>query len=102
MSVKNQTIHLPPFFPVSIRQAQSELFFRAHLIKEFPGLKENHPDHVKKLSHQAKALIKHLAQISLEIAQLVVTQDEGEEGLPDGSWWKSPRICPAVRRGGSA
>jgi hypothetical protein len=70
--------------------------FRAHLIKEFPGQKENHSDHVKKVSHQAKALIKHLAQISLEIAQLVVAQDEGEEGLPDWFMVEIARDLPRI------
>jgi hypothetical protein len=57
--------------------------FRAQLIKELPveraGLTDNH----QALAHHAKALIKDLAAISLEIAQLVVVKQDGES-LP--SW----------------
>ncbi len=52
--------------------------FRAQLIKELPveraALTESH----QYLAHRAKALIKELAAISLEIAQIVVAKQEGE------------------------
>ena len=55
--------------------------FRAQLIKELPreraGVREVHRD----LAHRAKGLIKELASISLEMAQMVVVK--GEDSLPD-------------------
>ncbi|MNS69560.1 AAA domain protein [compost metagenome] len=57
--------------------------FRAHLIKELPGSKDVLSEHHKMLAHRAKALIKSLSIISLEIAQLSVAKSEAGDSLPD-------------------
>src|SRR5262249_48768476 len=57
--------------------------FRALLIKDLPAdnVAINHDQ--RAMAHRAKALLKELAAINLEIAQIVVTNEhEGEEGLP--------------------
>lgn len=56
--------------------------FRAQLSKQLPNDKKVLSDKQKKLAHQAKALIKELAAISLEMAQMVVTSQKEDEGLP--------------------
>lgn len=56
--------------------------FRAQLIKQLPGDKDIMNDKQKKLAHRAKALIKDLASISLEMAQMVVSKQDEDEGLP--------------------
>jgi len=55
--------------------------FRAQLLKELPAEKEGITESQKTLAHRGKALIKDLAALSLEIAQMVVS-DEGGEVLP--------------------
>lgn len=57
--------------------------FRAQLIKELPRGKESLKGGQKQLAHTAKALIKDLSEISLEIAQMVVAEEEGAEPLPE-------------------
>ncbi|MBF0397677.1 MAG: AAA family ATPase [Desulfobacterales bacterium] len=59
--------------------------FRAHLMKQLPSQKDQQGEHHKELAHKAKALIKQLARISFEIAQMVVAQDEESKGIP--SWF---------------
>ena len=56
--------------------------FRAQLIKELPPEKNKISGTVLDLSFKAKGLIRDLANISLEIAQMTVAAD-GEEVLPD-------------------
>lgn len=56
--------------------------FRAQLIKELPADKEVLGENQRRLAHRAKALIKELASISFEIAQMVVSQEENSESLP--------------------
>lgn len=56
--------------------------FRARLIKELPPEKEKISNTAKELGLRAKTLLKDLAHLNLEIAQMVVNQDEGE-GVPD-------------------
>jgi hypothetical protein len=58
--------------------------FRAQLLKELPDEKEGITESQKNLAHRGKALIKDLASISLEVAQMVVS-DEGGVVLP--SWF---------------
>ncbi len=58
--------------------------FRAHLIKELPAERADLGSTGQMLAHRSKALLKDLASISLENAQLVVAEQEGEQGLP--SW----------------
>ena len=56
--------------------------FRAQLIKELPPEKNKISGSVQDLSFKAKGLIKDLANVSLEIAQMAVAAD-GESTLPD-------------------
>ena len=56
--------------------------FRAQLIKELPKDKKNSSATTSALSLQAKSLIKDLANISLEIAQVTVANIDGK-ALPD-------------------
>lgn len=56
--------------------------FRAHLIKQLPPTKESMNEKQKMFSHRAKALIKDLAAINLEIAQMVVSKQDEEQSLP--------------------
>ena len=55
--------------------------FRARLIKEMPVERAALTERHQYLAHRAKALIKELAAISLEIAQIVVAKQE-DETLP--------------------
>ena len=56
--------------------------FRAQLIKQLPNDKEVMNEKQKKLAHKSKALIKELSSISLEMAQMVVSKQGEDEGLP--------------------
>jgi hypothetical protein len=56
--------------------------FRAQLIKLLPADKQAMNESHKQLAHKSKALIKDLAIISLEIAQMTVAQNN-EGSLPD-------------------
>lgn len=56
--------------------------FKARLMKELPQDKNNLSGAAQELSFRAKALMKDLANISLEIAQMVVSA-EGDCPLPD-------------------
>ncbi len=55
--------------------------FRAQMIKELPSDRSGVTGAHKELAHRAKALLKDLASISLEMAQMVVSE-EGGETLP--------------------
>jgi hypothetical protein len=60
--------------------------FRAQLVKELPADKSNLSPATTQLSMRAKVLMKDIANISLEIAQMtVIPADEasGDPGLPD-------------------
>lgn len=54
--------------------------FRARLVKELPASKEHGSAAAKRLAFRAKALLVELAEISLEIAQSVIADDE--DGVP--------------------
>lgn len=56
--------------------------FKAQLVKELPPHKDAMTAGSKDLAHTAKSLLKDLAIISLEMAQMVVTSDDATEGLP--------------------
>ena len=58
--------------------------FRAQLLKELPKENVNLKETQRQLTFRAKDLIKELASISLEIAQMVVSEQKGE-ALP--SWF---------------
>lgn len=71
--------------------------FRAHLIKELPTQNESLSLHAKELSYHAKALIKQLASISLEIAQMVVARDDTDAAaLPDWFIIEIARDLPRI------
>ncbi len=55
---------------------------RAQLIKELPAEREKATDAHRQLAHRAKGLIADLSSISLEIAQMVVSDEEGGQALP--------------------
>lgn len=59
--------------------------FHAHLLKELPADAQSRNDAQRQFAHRAKALLKELAAISFEMAQLVVAADENGETLP--SWF---------------
>ena len=71
--------HAPEDRDVLYFLAQS---FKAQLVKELPPDKDNFSAATKELSFRAKGLIRDLANISLEIAQMTVTADE-DNALPD-------------------
>lgn len=52
--------------------------FRAKLLQELPSNKNNLSGDGKYLTHRSKALMKELASINHEIAQMVVSADEGK------------------------
>ncbi len=56
--------------------------FRAKLLMELPKDKQKLDNTTKQLTHRAKAMIKELSQISLEIAQMVVSSDN-DRTLPE-------------------
>ncbi|MCP4692461.1 MAG: MoxR family ATPase [Desulfobacterales bacterium] len=70
--------------------------FRAHLLKELPNLKDDLNHSQKELVHKSKALIKQLASISLEIAQMVVSKDEQENTLPAWFMVEITRDLPRI------
>jgi len=55
--------------------------FRAQLIKELPREPKQLTESHQSLAHRAKGLLKELAEISLEIAQMVVGQSEREDDV---------------------
>lgn len=70
--------------------------FKSHLIKELPVNKTENSAHVKALAHTSKTLIKQLASISLEIAQMVVTKNKNDDGLPDWFMVEIARDLPRI------
>lgn len=56
--------------------------FRAKLLMELPVEKKNLNRNTQTLTHRAKALIKDLSHINLEIAQMVVSSDD-DKVLPE-------------------
>jgi MoxR-like ATPase len=68
----------PPKHEEPFSTPRSSQSFRAHLIKELPSDSQNAGPQHKQLAHRAKALLKELASISLEMAQLVVADEDPE------------------------
>ncbi len=58
--------------------------FRAQLLKELPQDANAKGEGTRQIAHRAKGALKDLAAISLEIAQIVIAEDDGEK-LP--SWF---------------
>lgn len=56
--------------------------FRAQLVKELPETQGALTGSTRELAHRAKSLIRDLAAISLEMAQMVVAQAENGDTLP--------------------
>ena len=56
--------------------------FRDRLLLELPKSKEQLDSNTQFFTHKAKALIKELASINFELAQLVAS-DDGGKTLPD-------------------
>ena len=52
--------------------------FRAHLMKNLPADRGALKGNAQELAHRAKALMKELASISLEMAQMAVAEEKGE------------------------
>ena len=52
--------------------------FRAKLLMELPEDKQKMDKNAQFLTHRAKALIKDLSHISLELAQMIVSSDDGK------------------------
>jgi hypothetical protein len=59
--------------------------FRARLVRELPAERDRLSEDSKVLLHRAKGSLKELARISLEIAQLVMSDDDGKS-MP--SWFR--------------
>ncbi len=59
--------------------------FRARLAKELPADRRHASGGVRQFAFRAKSLLVELAEISLEIAQLVIAEDE--KGTPLPSWF---------------
>jgi MoxR-like ATPase len=57
--------------------------FRAQLVKELPPDRSAATNGYRELAHRAKALLKDLAAISLEMAQMVVSKQGEGDSLPD-------------------
>ena len=52
--------------------------FRAKLLMELPDDKQKLDRNTQFLTHRAKALIKDLSHINLELAQMIVSSDDGK------------------------
>lgn len=70
--------------------------FRAQLVKELPPKREGLAGAQKALVHLALTRIKELAQISLEIAQMVVGEAEDGAGLPNWLRVDIVRVLPRL------
>lgn len=74
--------------------------FRARLLHELPENKQKMNKDAQYLTHRAKALIKELSQINHEIAQMVVSAEEGEV-LPDWFMVEIVRDLPRLANTGN-
>jgi hypothetical protein len=70
--------------------------FRAHLSRELPPRREGLSPQAAEAAHAAKALLRQLAQISLEIAQMVLAADSPEGALPDWFMVEIARDLPRI------
>lgn len=69
--------------------------FRAKLLTELPEDKQQLNKNTQYLTHRAKALIKDLAHINLELAQMVVSSDDGKV-LPEWFMLEIVRDLPRL------
>lgn len=72
--------------------------FRAMLLHELPEKKQKMNREAQYLSHRAKAMIKELSSINYEIAQMVVSDDNGKV-LPDWFMVEIVRDLPRLASG---
>lgn len=70
--------------------------FRAQLIKELPQKKNNLSNESKNLALRAKMLLIELAEISTEIAQMVIMKGDAEKSLPAWFMVESSREIPVL------
>ena len=70
--------------------------FRAYLSRELPARRETLSTQAAETAHTAKALLRQLAQISLEIAQMVLASDSPEGALPDWFMVEIARDLPRI------
>lgn len=71
--------------------------FRGKLIHELPDNKQKMNKQAQYLTHRAKALIKELSSINFEVAQMVISEDEGKR-LPDWFMVEIVRDLPRLAR----
>lgn len=71
--------------------------FRAKLIHELPVNKQKMNQEAQYLAHRAKALLKELSAINYEIAQMVVSSEDGET-LPDWFMVEIVRDLPRLAK----
>ena len=71
--------------------------FRAKLLMELPGDKQNIDRNTQQLAHRAKAMINELSHINLEIAQMVVSSDD-DQVLPEWFLLEIVRDLPRLMR----
>lgn len=78
--------------------------FRARLVKELPAQREASGAEQRELAHRAKALLRDLAALSLEVAQMVVTGEGEGVSLPGWFLVEVVRDLPrlAAERHGTA
>lgn len=74
--------------------------FRAKLLHELPESKQKMNQQAQYLAHRAKALLKELALINYEIAQMVVSAEE-EKTLPDWFMVEIVRDLPRLVKAAS-
>lgn len=72
--------------------------FRAQLLHELPKNKQKMNKNAAYFTHRAKALIRDLSQINYEIAQIVVSAEEGNV-LPDWFMMEIVRDLPRLASG---
>ncbi len=70
--------------------------FRAYLARELPPRREGLSAQTAEAAHSAKALLRQLAQVSLEIAQMVLAADSPEGALPDWFMVEIARDLPRI------
>jgi hypothetical protein len=72
--------------------------FRADLQRHLPSQKEMLDNKGKQYVHRAKALMRDLAQISLEMAQIVVAKEDADSDLPDWFLIEMVRDLPRLAK----
>jgi hypothetical protein len=76
--------------------------FRAHLLKELPQEHKKISRSQNELVYRAKALLKQLAVINLEMAQLVIADTESGDSLPNWFVVEIIRDLPRLVKGGES